>query len=111
MVNDTVVSGGCHLGGIDIWAIEEAQKYGLNYIEHRPECLQWSGGYKERNIRISEDSDRVVCIVVKDYPVEYKGMRFNYCYHCGTDEHIKSGGCWTTKYARSIGKLTRTILI
>lgn len=106
-----VVSGGCHLGGIDIWAIEEAKKLGIPYKEYYPSTLRWSGGYKERNIEIAEASDRVVCIVVREYPDDYKGMRFNYCYHCGTSDHIKSGGCWTRKYAEKIGKSVGTIVI
>lgn len=107
----TVVSGGCHLGGIDIWAVEEAKKLGLDFVEFLPAKLTWSGGYKDRNIRIAEGSDKVVCIVVAAYPNNYIGMRFNYCYHCGTSDHIKSGGCWTTKYARSVGTKTETIVI
>ena len=102
-----VVSGGCHLGGIDIWAIEEAKKYGIseeNCIEYRPATLRWSGGYKERNIQIARESDRVVCIVVKRLPEGYHGMRFPYCYHCKTDSHVKSGGCWTAWYANDLGK-------
>jgi len=99
----TVVSGGCHLGGIDIWAIEEARKLGHCITEHLPRNRQWSTGYKPRNIEIARDSDKVVCIVVRQYPSEYRGMRFDFCYHCGTSSHIKSGGCWTAKYARSIG--------
>lgn len=107
----TVVSGGCHLGGVDIWAVEEAKKLGHCAVEYLPKTHRWSGGYKERNIQIAEASDKVVCIVVKELPPEYKGLRFDYCYHCGTSDHIKSGGCWTTKYARSIGKSTETIVI
>jgi hypothetical protein len=65
-----------------------------------------------RNKKIAEASDRVVCITVKDLPPGFKeGGWERYCYHCRTDQHIKSGGCWTTKYARSLGKLTRTIVI
>lgn len=107
----SVVSGGCHLGGIDIWAVEEAENLGIPCVEHLPRLRKWDGGYKERNIQIARDSDRVVCIVVKEYPEGYEGMHFDYCYHCGTNSHIKSGGCWTTKYARSLGKPTDTIVI
>lgn len=106
-----VISGKCHLGGIDVWAVEEAKKLGIDTIEYPPRTLKWSGGYKERNIQIAEASDRVICVVVRKYPSDYKGMRFNYCYHCGTKEHIKSGGCWTRKYAESIGKSVETIVI
>jgi hypothetical protein len=99
-----VVSGACHLGGIDIWAVEVAHGYGLPTLEYPPEELGWEYGYKPRNIRIAENSDKVICIVVKKLPESYQGMRFPYCYHCKTDSHIKSGGCWTARYAGRIGK-------
>lgn len=101
---DLVVSGGCHLGGIDIWAEEEADNANLPCLVYKPESLSWEGGYKQRNILIAENSDRVICIVVKKLPESYQGMRFPYCYHCKTDSHIKSGGCWTARYAGKIGK-------
>ena len=52
-----VISGGCHLGGVDIWAMEEARRLGLVRITHRARVHQWSahGGYRERNIGIAED--------------------------------------------------------
>lgn len=94
---DALVSGGCHLGGIDIWAEEIADELGLRKIIHHPRKLQWSGGYRERNLKIAKDSDTVVCIVVKKHPPGFKGRRFTYCYHCNTFDHVKSGGCWTAK--------------
>jgi len=97
---DTVVSGGCHLGGIDIWAEEIADELNLEKIIHLPKTRRWSGGYKERNLAIAKDSDIVYCIVVEQYPENYEGMRFDYCYHCHTSNHIKSGGCWTAKKAK-----------
>lgn len=106
-----VISGGCHLGGIDIWAKEEAAKLGIPMLEFLPEKLQWNGGYKERNEQIAAFSDEVYCITVKELPKTYTGMRFKFCYHCKTDEHVKSGGCWTTKYARSLGKVGKTLVI
>lgn len=63
-----------------------------------------------RRLRGSESdthqrSGVVVCIVVTQFPEGYKGMRFPYCYHCKTNSHIKSGGCWTVKYAKEkLGK-------
>lgn len=107
----TVVSGDCHLGGVDRWAIDEARKLGFECIEHTPKCLSWTNGYKPRNIRIAEDSDEVICITVKEFPSNYSGSVYRYCYHCLTDSHIKSGGCWTTKYARGLGKPTRTVIV
>lgn len=90
-----MVSGHCHLGGIDIWAEEEADDMGIEKLIFPPKSLRWNGGYKERNLLIARNSDIVHCIVVAKYPPHYRGMRFTRCYHCDTTEHIKSGGCWT----------------
>jgi len=99
-----VVSGKCHLGGIDIWAIEEAKGAGIGWEEFSPSNLNWEF-YKKRNMQIADYSDRVVCITVDKLPASYNGMKFDYCYHCKTDTHIKSGGCWTVKYALSKHKV------
>lgn len=113
---DKVVSGRCHLGGIDVWTIEEANKLGIETEEFPPTELNWAKGFKPRNIQIAKTADKVVCIVVKEYPPEYKGMRFSGCYHCAkaglpADNHIKSGGCWTMHYAAKLGKATELIII
>jgi hypothetical protein len=108
---DVVISGGCHLGGIDAWAIEEARAAGLDIVEHRPRSRSWEAGYKPRNIQIAQDSDRVVCITVRELPPGYTGMRFKLCYHCGTDAHVKSGGCWTVKYAQRLGKPGEVLVV
>jgi len=97
---DVLVSGGCHLGGIDIWAEERANTIGISKIIHYPERLQWNGGFKERNLKIAKDSDIVYCITLKEYPSTYTGRRFSYCYHCNTSDHVKSGGCWTANRAK-----------
>jgi len=102
-----VVSGSCHLGGIDIWAVEEANKLGLNTVEFAPQVLRWDPpgktGFKLRNLQIAKYSDVVLCIVVEKIPHTYTGMRFNDCYHCQgrNPPHIKSGGCWTAWRAKS----------
>lgn len=106
-----VVSGACHLGGIDIWAAEEAKAAGIKVVEYPPAKRCWIGGYRERNLQIVRRSHAVICITLKELPKTYQGMRFNVCYHCGTDDHVKSGGCWTTKQARKVGKEGRTIVI
>lgn len=97
-----LVSGGSPLGGIDIWAEQEADKLGLLKIIHKPSVLCWGapGGFKERNLRIAEDSDEVHCIVVDRVSDHYTGLVYNYCYHCNARDHIKSGGCWTAKKAK-----------
>lgn len=109
---DVVVSGECHLGGIDIWAREIAQELGLMFIGCPPEAHSWEY-YKARNIRIAELSDYVVCIAADVYPLDFTGMRFPRCYHCKRDpfSHIKSGGCWTTKYARNHGGYGETLVV
>ena len=105
-----VCSGSCHLGGIDLWAIEVAKELELETIEFPPKFRSWAA-YKERNIKIAETSDVVVCITVGKLPESYTGMRFDLCYHCGTKDHVKSGGCWTTKYARKLGKEAFTVVV
>lgn len=109
-----VCSGACHLGGIDIWAVEEATALQRSTIEYPPTVHKWAvkGGFMERNIMIAKTSDVVICFVPVSLPPDYKpgGWEF-YCYHCGTDAHIKSGGCWTTKYARSLGKPGYTLVV
>jgi hypothetical protein len=111
-----VCSGRCPIGGIDIWAVEEAVSLlgPGSGIEFPPTKHQWAGkgGYQERNIQIAQTSDVVVCFTVAKLPETYvvKGWEY-YCYHCGTDKHIKSGGCWTTRHARSLGKTGFTVTL
>lgn len=98
------VSGACHLGGVDVWAAEEARAMGREVREYPPKRRTWSGGYKDRNLQIANDADEVHCIVVDALPTSYHGMRFEVCYHCGSRDHVKSGGCWTRKQAEALGK-------
>lgn len=93
---EKVVSGGCHLGGVDIYAEEEAKALGIPFEAYLPKTLAWEGGYKQRNLRIAE-ADLVVCITLAELPPSYTGMRFKGCYHCKdrNPNHVKSGGCWT----------------
>lgn len=110
-LGDTVISGECHLGGIDIWAKEYAVENGIEYIGFPPKTLNWTDGYRPRNIQIAKAADIVICITVKELPPWYEGMRFGLCYHCRTNEHVKSGGCWTVKYAREKLKKSGMILV
>lgn len=96
----SLISGGCHLGGIDIWAEEIADELGIAKIIHKPRRQQWSGGYRERNLAIARDSDIVHCIVIAGYHKAYHGMKFASCYHCKTNAHVKSGGCYTALRAK-----------
>jgi hypothetical protein len=113
---ELVISGHSPLGGIDWWAIEEADKLGIATREYAPTTSQWDGpgGFKERNLAIADASDVVVCIVPKVLPEGYRGRRFPQgCYHCHTlpDNHVKSGGCWTMHQAEAKGKQTFLVII
>lgn len=99
-----LVSGRCHLGGVDVWSEELASELGREKLIYPPVKLNWNEGYKPRNIQIAKASDIVHVIVVAKYPEHYKGMRFKYCYHCNSSDHIKSGGCWTARYALADGR-------
>jgi len=108
---DRVVSGACRLGGIDIWAIEEAKAAGIETQEYPPASDDWFAGFKPRNIQIAEASTVVYSIVVAALPPSYSGRRFPICYHCGTADHVKSGGCWTVKHAKAIGRRGHVLVI
>jgi hypothetical protein len=99
-----VTSGECHLGGIDIWAHEETDRQGKMFYPFPPLSRSWETGYKPRNINIAETGEECHCIVIKEYDPSFGGMKFDYCYHCKTKDHIKSGGCWTAHYAIKLGK-------
>jgi len=108
-----IVSGHSPVGGIDIWAEEVAHKKGIELNLKIPKQHKWDAeyGYKQRNLDIAKDSDELHIILVKDYPENYKGMKFNICYHCNTKEHIKSGACWTGKQALKLGKKVKWHII
>lgn len=97
-----LVSGHCHLGGVDIWAEEEAKAMGRYdpRLIFPPATRAWETGYKPRNLQIVRHAEVVHCLVVDRLPDSYHGMRFPRCYHCGTADHVKSGGCWTAKRAK-----------
>jgi hypothetical protein len=104
--NPIIISGHSPVGGIDIWAEDVAQAYNLKTEIKVPLQNMWDAayGYKQRNLDIARCSDVVHVILVDVLPPKYKGMRFNSCYHCNTNSHIKSGGCWTGLQAKKLGK-------
>ncbi len=106
-----MISGRCPRGGIDIWSIEIADEFGLEYEQYPPATLDWTG-FERRNIQIAERSVKVHCLTVNKYPPDYSGRRSELCYHCLTNSHVVSGGCWTVKYAREkLGKPGEIIVI
>ena len=109
----SMVSGHSPVGGIDIWAEEEARRAGIALDLKEPTALAWDppGGYgfKARNQDIARTGAACHVILADSYPPGYKGRRFATCYHCAridraTPEHPKSGGCWTGAYALRLGK-------
>lgn len=109
---EVLVSGHCPIGGVDIWAEEEAKLLEMKQDIKIPKQHSWDGeyGFKKRNLDIARDSDGVHVIVVDRYPKGYNGRRFTdgegnpFCYHCRMGGHIKSGGCWTGHKAKDQGK-------
>jgi hypothetical protein len=106
---DIVVSGHSPVGGVDIWAEEIGVEVGAAMDIKAPESPYWEGafgkaGYKARNLDIARSSDELHVIVAATYPLTYKGRKFPMCYHCGKNDHVKSGACWTAKEAIKLGK-------
>lgn len=108
----TFVSGASPMEGIDIWMEEITYGYDKEPDIKEPKQHQWNAeyGYKQRNLDIA-DSDVVVVIVVNHYPLEYTGQRFPCCYHCQTNNHVKSGACWTAKQALRKGHQAKWFII
>lgn len=95
-----IVSGHSPVGGVDIWVEEIAGSLGREVDIKSPRQHSWEGeyGFKARNIDIAK-SDVVYVVLVRELPPDYKGRRFDGCYHCmrhgDYEPHVKSGGCWT----------------
>ena len=109
-VPDRVISGECHLGGIDIFAREEAELAGIPFKPFPPKTLNWDG-YTARNLAMAHASDICICLTVTHYHDKYKKDRYTRCYHCNTDSHVKSGGCYTVKHAIRLGHRGETRVI
>jgi len=122
----TLVSGGCHLGGVDIWAEIVADDLGTikkeiykadihqwhdkrimtpsgYYGQRLPVCTGIMNGYKSRNIKIAKAIDMLYCVV------PYKPQAT--CKHCNEEGHPSNGGCWTMQYAKKLGKHTELDII
>ncbi|MFQ5786879.1 MAG: hypothetical protein ACE5H1_02780 [Thermodesulfobacteriota bacterium] len=65
---------------------------------------KWEGkyGFKARNSMIAAECDELVCITTK--------TKTRKCYHCNAD-HQRTGGCWTMKEAKRLGKITRLYVV
>lgn len=107
---DMLVSGHSPVGGIDIWSEDEARFLGIAMDLKVPLIAAWNPpngyGFKARNLDIARCSDVVHVIVADTYPLDYRGRKWSFCYHCRDSaerdfghNHIKSGGCWTGNHA------------
>lgn len=120
-----IVSGRCPKGGVDVWAEDRADRLGLAKAIFPPEVHQWDGkgkvGFKQRNIKIAQASDRIFVIVPATSPGFSKP-----CFHCRdrrqfppvdgaenyTAHHVQSGACWTAWYAvEQLGKKAIWIIV
>jgi hypothetical protein len=109
------ISGHSPLGGVDLWAEDAAKVFGFRLDIKKPEVHQWHDdgahkGFRSRNIDIAKSCDELHVILISDYPPDYRGMKFDDCYHCKTHSshpphHVKSGACWTGWKASELGKL------
>ena len=127
-----LVSGHCHKGGIDIWAEEIADALGIKKEIYPAEVNQWSDkrpiqntipvsvdlkGYRSRNIQIVRSCDIL-------YDIE-PAKSCRYCHGLGEGDYrlfigtcprcegdgAYSGGTWTMKYARKLGKKNHKVVI
>ena len=108
-----LVSGHSPVGGIDIWAEEIAKHLQIPLDLKIPKQHTWDAeyGYKQRNLDIAKDSEMLIIILVDKLPPNYKGRKFNICYHCKSKDHVKSGACWTGKQALKLDKKVQQIII
>lgn len=98
----TLVSGHCPKGGVDIWAEEIAYKLEISKEIYPAKTNCWKD-YRSRNIQIAKTCDILFCIVPSHL--------YNYCKHCEKHNHPSNGGCWTMKYAKTLGKETHLVII
>lgn len=96
---DILISGGAD--GIDSLAHKISVELDMKSEIYYPEIHNWLG-YRKRNIIIAESCDKLYCIT--------SNMKSEKCYHCN-DWHERTGGCWTMKYAKGLGKPTELIII
>lgn len=112
----TLVSGGCHKGGVDIWAEIIADAIGVPKKIYLPDIHRWEDdkepmiprwgmfkvlkGYKTRNMEIGDNCNVLYCFEPESVLYDSKrtvlgdnGLRGRW-----------SGGCWTYNYAKKQGK-------
>lgn len=87
------MSGGAR--GIDSMVKRVCDEQGYDIIEYLPAYAAWPA-YKERNLRIAREADKVYSFVD---PLKDKS-----CYHCRNegrdDQHQVTGGCYTGRHSK-----------
>lgn len=86
------VSGGAK--GIDEAVEEACYVLSRQLTIFKPKINKWEGGYKERNLKIARYCDEVICIALAT--IDKK----NFCYHCNSDKHDRTGGCYTARLCK-----------
>jgi hypothetical protein len=100
-----VISGGAK--GVDSLAEKIAKDFEIKTTIFLPENEHWEpNGYKERNLKIVNNCDRLYSIVT--------AIKDQACYHCvDVDKfpHQRSGACWTRNQAIKKKILTKRFII
>ena len=114
-----LVSGGA--SGVDSWAVNIANNLNIPSQIYWARVQQWLDkgneiGFRTRNLKIAKECTEIWCIVPDIYPPDFiKSNTFKdlsgWCYHCDSNEHIPSGGCWTARNVEGQGKRASWIII
>lgn len=88
------VSGGA--AGVDRAVMIVCDLFNIKFTPYPPDVESWNDvgdkiGYKTRNLKIAAVSDHVVSIALSG----------GYCYHCHSDTHQKTAGCFTARRCKS----------
>ena len=112
--NLTIVSGHSPKGGVDIFAESIAQSFKIKTDIYPAEVNQWGGknvnhkrlkGYKARNVQIAKGCNVLYCFT------RFNSDKRKGCYHCQNYKHLRTGGCWTMKAAKKLGKEVHLIIV
>jgi hypothetical protein len=102
--NLTIISGGAT--GVDDIAEKIAKRKGIKTKIFHPQVNRWYDagnkiGFKSRNLMIATECDALICIP--------KRTQSKSCYHCHAITHEVTGGCWTAKIAKKLGKNVKIV--
>jgi len=99
---DIVISGGAK--GVDTIAIEIAKNHGFEVEVFNAVLPEWKY-YKERNLLISKNCDKLYCITTTNRTEQSK------CYHHDEpQDHEKTAACWTMKKALELKKVCQLMV-